>query len=347
MAYLVLSNGMTFEGQRIGAQGVASGEMVFTTGVVGYLETLTDPAYAGQVVVQTFPQIGNYGVISEDLEGAAAVAGYVVHELCDAPSNFRCEGTLDESLKKMGVVGISGVDTRELTRILRSSGPFTAVICDEAPADIPEADSVRAGCTETTVYPAQGEKKYAVTLVDYGVKKSVIAHLCSLGCEVKAVPQETPAAAILAEKPDGVILSPGPGDPAQMAQAIALSQLLIGKAPLLGLGLGHQLIALAMGAKTVRLPVGHRGSNHPVKALGGSRTYITSQNHGYAVCADSLPASAVMTYQNVNDHSCEGVEYPVLRCMTVQFEPDTKKSFIGTSFVYDRFIAMMGGNADA
>lgn len=347
MAYLVLSNGMTFEGQRIGAAADAAGEMVFTTGVVGCLETLTDPAHAGQIVVQTFPQIGNYGLIGADLQGKAAVSGYVVHELCHTPSNFRCEGTLDAYLKAHGVPGISGVDTRELTRILRSSGPLTAVICDEAPSSMPEPAAVLAGCTEAAVWPAKGEAKYAVTLVDYGVKKSVIDHLCSLGCEVKTVPQDTPVSAILAEEPDGVVLSPGPGDPAQLAQGIALAQVLIGKAPLLGLGLGHQLIALAMGAKTARLSAGHRGSNHPVKALDSGRTYITSQNHGYAVCADSLPASAVMTFQNVNDRSCEGVDYPALRCMSVQFEPDTLGSFIGTSFVYDRFIAMMGGNADA
>lgn len=347
MAYLVLSNGMAFEGRRIGAAGQPSGELVFTTGVVGYLETLTDPAYAGQIVVQTFPQIGNYGVIEQDLEGNAAVGGYVVHELCDTPSNFRCEGTLDDYLKKSGVAGICGVDTRELTRILRSSGPLSAMICDEIPASVPAAANVRAGCTEETVYPAKGKKKYAITLVDYGVKKSVVDHLCSLGCEVKVVPQETQAAAILAANPNGVALSPGPGDPAQMEKAIQLAQLLVGKTPLLGIGLGHQLIALAMGAKTVRMPCGHRGSNHPVKSLAGGRTYITSQNHGYAVAADSLPQDAVMTFQNVNDHSCEGVEYPALKCLTVQFEPDTLKSATGTSFVYDRWLAMMGGNADA
>ena len=342
MAYLVLSNGMSFEGQRIGAEGQPCGELVFTTGVVGYLETLTDPAYAGQIVVQTFPQVGNYGVIAEDLQGKAVVSGYVVHELCGTPSNFRCEGTLDDYLKQQGIPGICGVDTRELTRILRSSGPISAVICDEIPASVPQTETVRAGCTEEVVYPAAGEKKFAITLVDYGVKKSVIDHLCSLGCEIKAVLQETDAKAILAADPDGVVLSPGPGDPAQMTAAVALAQLLIGKTPLLGLGLGHQLIALAMGAKTVHMPCSHRGSNHPVKSLANGRTYITSQNHGYAVEADSVQGGEVR-FVNLNDNSCEGIDYPARKAFSVQFYPDVNPLPKDSAFLFDRFADLMKG----
>lgn len=345
MAYLVLSNGMAFEGQRAGAKGACTGELVFTTGVVGCLETITDPAYAGQIVLQTFPFVGNYGVNMEDAEGEPLLSGYVARSLCDAPSNFRCGETLESFLIRKGIPALCGVDTRELTRIVRDQGPITAMICDEIPADMPEAVIVRAGCTETALYPAAGEKKFSVTLVDFGVKKSVVTALCSLGCEVKVVPQDTSAEAILSARPDGVVLSPGPGDPAQMTEALSLATLLIGKAPVLGLGLGHQLLALAMGGSTVRMACGHRGSNHPVKDVNGSRTYITSQNHGYAV--EALPKGAELLFRNVNDGTCEGLFYPAQQCLSVQFEPDTTPGSIGTFFLYERFIAMMGGNADA
>ena len=346
MAYLVLSNGMAFEGERIGAAGESIGELVFTTGVVGYLETLTDPAYAGQIVMQTFPLIGNYGVIEEDFESECTAKGYVVRELCDTPSNFRCQYTLGEYLEKKGVCGICGVDTRELTRILREEGAMNAIICDEIPGNL---EAVKAyeikgavksvSCSQKKVYPAEGEKKYAVTLMDFGVRKSLIRSLCARGCEVKVVPFDTAAEDVLADRPDGVVLSGGPGDPRDCMQSASQIAKLIGSLPVLGIGLGHQLAALGMGGRIEKLPCGHRGGNQPVKGRHTGRTHITSQNHSYVVVPESLTGIGRMIFQNANDGTCEGMEYFQKNCITVQFDPE--------DFVLDEFVKMMGGNMNA
>ncbi len=350
-AYLVLSNGAVFEGKRIGAIGDSVGELVFTTGVCGYLETLTDPSYAGQIVIQTFPLIGNYGVIPEDFEGKSAVCGYVVRELCDAPSNFRNQGMLNDFLKAEGIVGICGVDTRELTRIIREEGVMNAAICSSLPADLKAVRSYsvsgaveKVSRKEPAVFPALGSKRYSVTLIDYGLKQNIIRCLCERGCEVTAVPQNTSAEAILASKPDGVMLSNGPGDPADNLYCIEQIRRLIGKVPIFGICLGHQMTAIAMGGKTVKLKYGHRGANQPVKEVGGTRTYITSQNHGYAVLAGSIPNTVgYETFVNANDGSCEGLAYPGKRCFTVQFHPEACGGPHDTAFLFDRFIDMMGG----
>ena len=351
MAYLVLSNGMAFEGRRIGAPGSAIGELVFTTGMVGYLETLTDPSYAGQIVLQTFPLIGNYGVIPADFEGRPALRGYVVRELCDAPSNFRSEGGLDAWLRSQGIPGLMGIDTREVTRVIREEGVMNAVICDEIPADLsPVRDYAVTGVVAEVsrgareVFPAEGgPQRYRVTLIDYGAKRNIVRSLQRLGCEVTVVPQDTTAEAILAERPDGVMLSNGPGDPAENTACIAELRKLIGRVPVFGICLGHQLAALAMGGQTVKLKYGHRGGNQPVREAGGSRTYITSQNHGYAVVADSLRGVGVETFVNANDGSCEGMAYPGRRCFTVQFHPEACAGPRDTGFLFDRFVRMMGG----
>ena len=350
MAYLVLSNGMAFEGRRIGAPGSAIGELVFTTGMVGYLETLTDPSYAGQIVLQTFPLIGNYGVIPEDFEGKPALRGYVVRELCGEPSNFRSEGALDGWLKSRGIPGIAGIDTREVTRVIREEGVMNAVICDELPADLApvKAYAVRGAVAEVSrkaaqVYPAEGAPAFRVTLIDYGAKQNIIRSLCARGCEVTAVPHDTPAEAILAGHPDGVMLSNGPGDPAENTACIAELRKLIGQVPVFGICLGHQLAALAMGGQTMKLKYGHRGANQPVKETAGARTFITSQNHGYAVVADSLKGIGVETFVNANDGSCEGMTYPGKRCFTVQFHPEACAGPRDTGFLFDRFVRMMGG----
>ena len=347
--YLVLGNGRVFAGAPIGASGETEGELVFTTGMVGYLETLTDPSYAGQIVVQTFPLIGNYGVIPEDFEGVCAAKRYVVRELCDAPSNFRSEGGLDAYLKEKGVVGICGVDTREITRILREEGVMNARICARVPDDL---RAIRA-CQSTAgvvplvsrkapeVFPAAGEKKFSVTLVDYGAKENIVRCLQKRGCEVKVVPQDTTAEEILAAKPDGLMLSNGPGDPAENTFCIAQIQKLLGRLPIFGICLGHQLTALAAGGKTMKLKYGHRGGNQPVREVNGTRTYITSQNHGYAVVAESLAGVGKELFRNANDGSCEGMEYPGLRCFTVQFHPEACAGPQDTEFLFDRFIAMM------
>lgn len=349
MAYLVLSNGEIFEGKRIGAAGECTGELVFTTGVVGYVETLSDPAFAGQIVMQTFPLIGNYGMMEDDLESNCVPAGYVVRELCDAPSNFRTEYELDTFLKNKNVCGICGIDTRELTRVIRDNGTMNAMICDQVPEDISviakhkSMGTVKAVSGEKRVYPAENEKKFSVTVIDYGMKKSLAAALSARGCEVTAVPFDTAAEEILAAKPDGVVLSGGPGDPAENGYCIEQIGKLIGEVPMLGIGLGHQMAALSTGGKTEKLKYGHRGSNQPVRDMNGVRTYMTSQNHGYAVTENC----GVVIYKNANDGTCEGIEYPGKKCFTVQFEPDAGESFCGTGFVYDKFVKMMGGDDNA
>ena len=347
-AYLVLSDGTVYEGEAFGAQGSAIGELVFNTGVAGYIETLTDPSYYGQIVMQTFPQIGNYGIIEADFEGACCVKGYVVRQWCRHPSNFRCQYDLDAFLKARGVPGICGVDTRAITQHIRDRGVMNAMICAEPPEsleairDYAITDAVRAVSTGVTeIFPAAGEKRYDVTLVDFGAKANIERELQKRGCEVKVVPAGTTAEAILAGHTDGVMLSNGPGDPAENVECIEHIRGLLGRVPIFGICLGHQLTALAAGGRTVKLKYGHRGANQPCRDLVTGHTYITSQNHGYAVVSDSLPAGARMRFVNANDQTCEGVDYPETRAFTVQFHPEACAGPMDTSFLFDKFIEMM------
>ena len=353
-AYLALANGKVFEGEAIGADTESCGELVFTTGMAGYLETLTDPSYAGQIIVQTFPLIGNYGVIPEDFEGKSAAKGYVVRELCDAPSNFRSEYALNDYLIKSGICGVCGIDTRELTRIIREEGAMPAAILREPPKDLTALCAYRVEGTvaavsrrEKTVYPAEGEKKYSVVLIDYGVKGNMIKCLIKRGCEVTAVPFDTTAEDILALEPDGIMLSNGPGDPADNLFCIDQLKKIIGKKPVFGVCLGHQLAALALGGKTVKLKYGHRGANQPVTDIYGGRTFITSQNHGYAVLSSTLAGVGIESFRNADDGSCEGMDYPDKKCFTVQFHPEACAGPKDTEFLFDRFIGLMGGKIDA
>lgn len=353
--YLTLEDGTTFVGEGFGAAADAVGELVFTTGMCGYIETLTDPSYAGQIVVQTFPMIGNYGIIQSDFEGKCAVRGYVVHEWCDTPSNFRAAGDLDAYLRSVGVPGIAGIDTRALTRILRECGTMNATITDAVPADLAAVrayavtDAVASvTCAAATVYPAEGETHYRVALLDFGAKRNIIRSLTARGCTVTVYPASTPAADILAAAPDGVMLSNGPGDPAENTAIIAEIGKLLGRVPVFGICLGHQLMALAVGGSTVKLKYGHRGVNQPARDLVGGRTYITSQNHGYAVVGDSLPCGEVR-FVNANDGTCEGIDYPALRAFSVQFHPEACAGPRDTAFLFDRFCNLMKGettNAD-
>lgn len=354
MAYLILSNGSVFEGKAIGAEHDSIGELVFTTGMSGYLETLTDPSYAGQIVIQTFPLIGNYGVIEGDFEGESAINGYVVRELCDTPSNFRSEYALDSYLKAKNICGICGVDTRELTRILREEGTMNAAICQVLPDDLSKLKSYRVtglvekvSCAAPYTCPAVGERKFSVTLIDYGAKRNIIRSLCARGCEVTVVPSTTAAETILASAPDGIMLSNGPGDPEENVYCIDQLKKLIGQQPIFGICLGHQLAALALGGRTEKLKYGHRGTNQPVFCAETGRTYITSQNHGYTVISESLAGIGRRSFHNANDMSCEGMEYPALNCFTVQFHPEACAGPKDTGFLFDRFIAMMGGGANA
>ncbi len=348
MAFLVLSNGDIYEGRRIGAPVDAIGELVFTTGMVGYLETLTDPSYAGQIVIQTFPLIGNYGLIPEDFEGKPALKGYIVRELCDEPSNFRSIGALDEFLRQNGIPGICGIDTRLLTRSLREDGVMNAMICDDINENLAAmrrftvsgvVDEVT--CSEPKVYEPEGETRFNVTLIDYGAKENIIRSLVSRGCRVTRVPSSTSAADILAGNPDGIMLSNGPGDPSENTYCVEQIRQLLGKVPVFGICLGHQLTALAMGGTTCKLKFGHRGGNQPVRDILSGRTYITSQNHGYAVESGSLEGIGTLSFVNANDGSCEGMDYPDKKAFTVQFHPEACSGPKDTGFLFDRFIGMM------
>ena len=348
MAYLVLANGEVYEGQKIGAAGDSVGELVFTTGMTGYLETLTDPSYAGQIVIQTFPLIGNYGVISEDFEGKSALRGYVVRELCPFPSNFRSEYELDRFLREQNIPGICGIDTRRLTRTLRDSGVMNAAICDELPADMSAISSysvtnvlAEVSAKNPQTFPAYGETKHRVALLDYGAKRNIVENLRRRGCEVTVFPAASAAEDVLSGDFDGVMLSNGPGDPAENVFQIEQIRKMLGKKPMFGICLGHQLTALAAGAKTYKLKFGHRGANQPVKETASGRTYITSQNHGYAVDADSLAGIGAISFVNANDGSCEGVEYPSLDCFTVQFHPEASAGPRDTGFLFDRFVSRL------
>ncbi len=348
--YLVLEDGQGFEGYAFGAEKEVVGELVFNTSMVGYIETLTDPAYYGQIVVQTFPMVGNYGIISEDFESNSKPLAFIVREWCDTPSNFRCECDLNEYLIEKGIVGIYGIDTREITKHLRENGTMNAKICYEMPDSVADIKAYNMGdavaavtCEKEYVYEAIGATKNKVIALDYGIKKSEIMELCKRGCEVKVVPASTSAEAILEYAPDGVFLSGGPGNPEDCTEYAVEVDKLFGLVPMFGIGLGHQIMAMAAGASTYKLKYGHRGGNQPSHRAGTNRTYITSQNYGYAVDADTLKFGNV-TYENANDATCEGIEYEDRRAFSVQFEPEAIEGMHSTSFLYDNFIALMGGN---
>lgn len=350
-AYIVLEDGTVFEGKRFGSSQNMIGELVFSTGMCSYTETLTDPSYAGQIVMQTFPLIGNYGVIHEDFEGKSAVRGYVVREYSKTPSNFRSDGEINDFLIANGIPGIYGIDTRELTKIIRERGVMNAYICDEVPTDLSEiknykienaVESVTSKDFETYLSTSSEGEKYFVVLVDYGAKKNIIRSLCKRGCKVRVVPSTTNAKEILALCPDGVMLSNGPGDPAENVFCIEQIKILMRKVPIFGICLGHQLMALANGAKTEKLKYGHRGGNQPVRDITTGRTYITSQNHGYAVVSDSI-SGGTLRYVNANDGTCEGIDYKDKKAFSVQFHPEACGGPHDTEFLFDRFIDMMKG----
>ena len=351
--YICLADGHLFEGKRFGAGGSVTGELVFTTGMCGYIETLTDPSYFGQIVMQTFPLIGNYGFINGDKESEKSyVRAYIVREKCDEPSNFRCDSTLDDYLKENNIIGVYDVDTREITKIIRESGVMNALICsDPREADIEKlkgyviTDAVKSVSVDKPCLVAGKSHKFNVVLIDYGKKNNIPRELAERGCNVAIVPYNTKAEDILNLDPDGIMLSNGPGDPSDNTECIEELKKLIGKKPIFGICLGHQLLALAMGGKTVKLKYGHRGVNQPVKNLKTGRTYISSQNHGYAVVNEDIESlGGVISYINANDGTNEGIDYPDKNAFSVQFHPEACSGPHDTRFLFDRFIEMMGGN---
>lgn len=356
-ATLILENGTVFRGEAIGAMEDRICELVFNTSMAGYQELLTDPSYAGQGVVMTYPLIGNYGVNHEDNEsGQTWVEMFVVRHLSERGSNFRCEGTLGDFLKEHNIVGIQGVDTRALTKILRNEGSMNAMLTCAEHFNIAEVmERLKAykvsgkvtevTCQEPTAHQAEGEEKCHMAMMDYGVGQSLIGCFTRRGCKVTVLPAQTSADAILTGGYDGVMLSPGPGDPAENGEIIAqVKKLYESELPLFGIGLGHQLLALANGARTEKLPYGHRGGNIPVRDLEKGKIYITSQNHGYVVVDDSVdPAVAEVSHVNVNDGSVEGLCYKRANCFTMQFNPEGNKGPMETEYLFDRIVEMMGG----
>lgn len=354
-AFLILEDGTVFEGTSIGSVKEVISEIVFNTSMTGYLEVLTDPSYAGQAVVMTYPLIGNYGICFEDMESDRPWPdGYIVRELSRIPSNFRSEDTIQHFLKKHDIPGISGIDTRALTKILREKGTMNGMITTTAYTDLSEPISRMKGyratgvvkatsCKETYVLPGDGKK---VALLDLGAKRNIARSLNERGCEVTVYPCTTTAEEILSTNPDGIMLSNGPGDPKENVEIIAeIRKLYESNVPIFAICLGHQLMALATGADTFKLKYGHRGGNHPVKDLETGRAYISSQNHGYAVDPDSLdPKVAVPAFTNVNDGTNEGLKYIGKNIFTVQYHPEACPGPQDSSYLFDRFLKMMGGN---
>ena len=354
-AYLLLANGQIFEGKSFGMTGTTIGEVVFATGMTGYQETLTDPSYYGQIAVQTFPLNGNYGTNSDDFESPPCwLKGYIVREWCEVPSNFRCEKTMDEFLKGQHVIGLYGVDTRQLTRIIRECGVMNGAITTEdvyAKKEVLLAqiqayeikDAVKTVTTKEIKHYTVENPEHEVVMMDFGYKAHILRHLLNRNCNVTVVPAYTTAEEILAINPDGVMLTNGPGNPEENTEVIeTLKKLIAAKMPMFGICLGHQLTALANGGKTMKLKYGHRGGNQPVKDLNTGRVYVTSQNHGYAVVGDSIdPAVGKMSHWNVNDNTCEGVEYYNAPVYTVQFHPEACGGPRDTSYLFDRFMTMM------
>lgn len=360
-AYLLLEDGRQFRGEAIGAPGASLGEVVFNTSMTGYQEVLTDPSYAGQIIVMTYPMIGNYGVNRIDTEsGRVQVAGFIVREISETYSNWRAEGSLDDYLRSQNIVGLAGVDTRALTRHLRSAGAMRACI---APADTPVDETMArilahprmegldlTGAVSTPEEydtPAVGEELFHVLAYDFGVKRHSQKLLAERGCRVTTVPSNTPAEAILERNPNGLFVSNGPGDPETVGHALETIRLLGDhNIPVFGICLGHQLIGRAFGGRTFKLLYGHRAANHPVRRLSDGAVEITAQNHGFAVrrgpgdTVEGAPSLRV-THVNLNDETMEGLEHRELPIFSVQYHPESAPGPHDSRYLFDRFIAAM------
>lgn len=353
-AFLILEDGTVFEGTSIGSTREVISEIVFNTSMTGYLEVLTDPSYAGQAVCMTYPLIGNYGITPDMESGKPWPDGFIVRELSRIPSNFRCQGTIQDFLVKHDIPGIAGIDTRALTKILRDRGTMNGMITTNENYNFeeiqPKLKAYQTGdvvskvtCDSKSVLPGTGKK---VALLDFGAKKNIAKSLNVRGCEVTIYPAHTKAEEILKTNPDGIMLSNGPGDPKDCGPIIdEVRKLYESDTPIFAICLGHQLMALATGADTHKLKYGHRGGNHPVKDLETGHVYISSQNHGYVVDTDKLdPKVATPAFVNVNDGTNEGLKYTGKNIFTVQFHPEACPGPQDSGYLFDRFIKMMGGN---
>ncbi|PIZ63999.1 MAG: carbamoyl phosphate synthase small subunit [Candidatus Marinimicrobia bacterium CG_4_10_14_0_2_um_filter_48_9] len=359
-ALLVLSNGKFFRGTVFGSAGETIGEVCFNTSMTGYQEILTDPSYCGQIVTMTYPHIGNYGVNPEDMESdRIQVAGFVVREGSETPSNFRATQSLPEFLREREIVGIQGIDTRALTRLIRDEGAMNGIISaiDLDPESllkkVRQAPSMTGQDLARVVTRQSWEiwkanhdaASFKVVAVDFGIKYNILRQLADHGCETTIVPAQTSAEDILALNPDGIFLSNGPGDPAAVSYAIETVRHLLGKKPVFGICLGHQILALARGAKTYKLKFGHRGGNHPVKHLATGKIEITSQNHGFAVDVDSLPNTIEPTHWNLNDQTLEGFRCTDLPAFSVQYHPEASPGPHDARYLFQDFIHLMEQHA--
>ena len=353
---LILETGDVFSGTAFGSTDASEGEIVFTTGMTGYQETLSDPSYCGQIVTMTYPLIGNYGINRDDFESIEpAIKGMVVRELAETPSNFRSDATLNELFTLKNIPGIEGVDTRKLTRIIREFGSVKGMLSAAGQEVDVEATVQKlkqtsfptnqvAQVSTKRPYPSPGRGK-RVVLVDFGMKHGILRELNKRDCDVTVVPYNTTAEEIMAIYPDGIMLSNGPGDPKDVPEAITMIQNLIGKIPIFGICLGHQLFALASGGDTFKLKFGHRGANHPVKDLESGRTEMTSQNHGYAVDPESLKGTRLeVTHTALNDGTVEGLKHIDVAAFTVQYHPEASPGPEDSNHLFDRFIEMMNAN---
>ena len=354
-AILILENGLFFEGIAFGSHGTTSGELCFNTGMVGYQEILTDPSYCGQLVTMTYPHIGNYGINDNHSESQSIqVAGFIVKEGSKYPSNYQSQYSIDNYLKKHNIIGIQNLDTRLITRIIREEGAMNAIISSEILdpkilkkqlLKLPSMQGLnlakRVTCTKNYQYSKSKDSLFKIIAIDFGIKNNILRLLKNRGCDITVVPSTIKSHEIKQMNPDGIFLSNGPGDPAAVLDSIECIKSLLGEYPIFGICLGHQLLALALGATTFKLKYGHRGCNHPVKNLETGKVEITSQNHGFAVKKENIPSNIQITHINLNDNTVAGISCPEIKAFSIQYHPESCPGPHDSQYLFDNFIQLM------